>query len=81
VFQAGGEVGYLFFDKIYLIGKLKVQKYGEGTTYTSYELNLIYKINKHLSIVSNVSDYGGFLVERKNVYDGFAYTLGISLEY
>ncbi|MDC6363813.1 MULTISPECIES: hypothetical protein [Flavobacteriaceae] len=94
-FQAGAEVGHLFFDKLYLIGKLRILEklssgdgfqggsflYGEGTTFTSYGFNAIYKLGGHLSLVSSYSDYAGFLVERKNIYDGATFSLGISIEY
>ena len=94
-FQAGAEVGHLFFDKLYLIGKLRILEklsssdgfqggsflYGEGTTFTSYGLNAIYKLGEHLSLVAAYSDYAGFLVERKNIYDGGTFSLGISIEY
>ncbi|WP_067032915.1 hypothetical protein [Allomuricauda sp. CP2A] len=55
--------------------------YGEGTTFTSYGFNAIYKLRAHLSLVSSYSDYVGFLVERKNIYDGGTFSLGISIEY
>ncbi len=94
-FQAGAEVGHLFFDKLYLIGKLRILEklssndgfqggsflYGEGTTFTSYGFNAIYKLGGHLSLVTAYSDYAGFLVDRKNIYDGATFSLGISIEY
>ena len=94
-FQAGAEVGHLLFDKLYLIGKLRILEklssgegfqggsflYGEGTTFTSYGFNAIYKIGDNFSLVTSYSDYAGFLVERRNIYDGGTFSLGISLEY
>jgi len=94
-FQAGAEVGHLFFNKLYLIGKLRILEklssgegnqggsflYGEGTTFTSYGFNAIYKIGKHMSLVTSYSDYAGFLVDRKNIYDGGTFSLGLSFEY
>lgn len=93
--QVGAEVGHLFFDKLYLIGKLKIQErlssennvqsgsflYGEGTTFTNFGLTSMYKLTNHLNLVANYSDYSGFLVERKNIYDGGTFSLGLSLEY
>nr|WP_288977358.1 hypothetical protein [uncultured Allomuricauda sp.] len=94
-FQAGAEVGHLFFDKFYLIGKLRILEklssgegnqgvsflYGEGTTFTSYGFNGIYKLGNHLSLVAAYSDYAGFLVDRKNIYDGPTFSFGLSIEY
>lgn len=94
-FQAGGEIGHLFFEKLYLIGKLRILEklssgegnqggsflYGEGTTFTSYGFNAIYKTGKHMSLIAAYSDYAGFIVERRNVYDGPTFSLGISFEY
>ena len=85
----------MFFDKLYLIGKLKIQErlssennvqsgsflYGEGTTFTNFGLTSMYKLTNHLNLVANYSDYSGFLVERKNIYDGGTFSLGLSLEY
>ncbi|MBT2162194.1 hypothetical protein [Zobellia barbeyronii] len=93
--QVGAEVGHLFFDKLYLIGKLKIQEklsseinnqsgsflYGEGTTFTNIGITSMYKLNDHLNLVANYSDYAGFLVERKNIYDGGTISLGLSFEY
>jgi len=94
-FQAGAEIGHLFADKFYLIGKLKIQEqlatnensgqnssflYGEGTTFTAFGLNGVYKVNNTYSIVAAYSDFGGFLVKRKNIYDGATFSLGLSLE-
>lgn len=93
--QVGVELGHLFFDKLYLIGKLKIQKslsgennnqsgsflYGEGTTYTNFGITSMYKLNNHLNLVANYSDYSGFLVERKNIYDGGTFSLGVAFEY
>ncbi|WP_424989368.1 hypothetical protein [Flagellimonas sp.] len=94
-FHAGAELGHLFFDQLYLIGKLRILEklssgegnqggsflYGEGTTFTSFGLNAIYKLGGHLSLVASYSDYAGFLVERRNIYDGGTFSLGISFEY
>lgn len=93
-FQAGAEVGHLFFNKLYLIGKLKIQErlssennvqsgsflFGEGTTFTSYGITSMYKLTDHLNLVAQYSDYSGFLVERKNIYDGGTFSLGVAFE-
>ncbi|WP_437398600.1 hypothetical protein [Flagellimonas lutimaris] len=94
-FHAGAELGHLFFDKLYLIGKLRILEklssgegnqggsflYGEGTTFTSFGFNAIYKLGEHMSLVTSYSDYAGFLVDRKNIYDGATFSLGVSFEY
>ncbi|MBO0592086.1 hypothetical protein I2486_11775 [Cellulophaga sp. E16_2] len=95
-FQAGAELGHLFLDKFYLIGKLKIQEkldskesgnqnssflYGEGTTFTSFGFNGVYKLNDKYSIVAEYSDYTDILVNRKNIYDGATFSLGLSLEF
>jgi hypothetical protein len=94
-FQAGAEIGHFFFNKLYLIGKLRILEklsseggnqggsflYGEGTTFTAYDLNAIYKLGGHLSLVMGYSDYTGFLVERRNIYDGGTFSLGLSWEH
>ncbi|MFH4966389.1 hypothetical protein V8G69_15415 [Gaetbulibacter sp. M235] len=91
-FHAGAEVGHLFFKRLYLIGKLRIQEkldsgnenqngsflYGEGTTFTSLGLNAIYKLGRHLSVLTGYADYTDLLVKRKNIYDGGIFTLGIS---
>ncbi|MEO0899267.1 MAG: hypothetical protein AAFY71_22840 [Bacteroidota bacterium] len=93
-FQSGLEIGHLFFDKLYLIGKVRIQEsfnngngqsatflYGEGTTFTNYGLTGMYKLNKKLSVIGSFTDISNFLVERKNIYDGFTLSLGIAVEY
>lgn len=93
--KVGGEVGHLLFDKLYLIGKLGILEkltsgsgnqggsflYGEGTTFTSYGLTGIYKFPSQLSLVAGYFDYADFLVERRNIYDGGTFYLGLALEF
>ncbi len=95
-FQAGAELGHLFLDKFYLIGKLKILEklssndnanqsgsflYGEGTTYTSFGFNGVYKLSDKYSLVAAYSDYTDILVSRKNIYDGATFSLGLSVEF
>jgi len=93
-FQSGLEVGHLFFDKLYLIGKFKIQEklasgssqgasflYGEGTTFTAYGLTTMYKCNNHWRIVAAFSDFTDFISAKRNIYDGFTFSLGAALEY
>ncbi len=93
--QAGFEVGHLFFDKLHLIAKLKIQDklnsnessptasflYGEGTTFTSYGLTGIYPISNRMKLVASYSDFGDVIVERRNIYGGGTVSVGVSLEY
>jgi hypothetical protein len=94
--QAGAELGHLFLDKFYLIGKLKILEklssgndanqsgsflYGEGTTYTSFGFDGIYKLNDKYSLVAGYSDYTDIIVSRKNIYDGATFSLGLSVEF
>ena len=93
-FLAGLEFGHLFFDKLYLIGKLKIQEklssdlnqgtsflYGEGTTFTTYGLTSMYKLDSHWRVVASFSDYTDLIIARRNIYDGFTFSLGVALEY
>lgn len=92
--QVGLEVGHLFFDKLFLIGKLKIQDklasdstqggsflYGEGTTFTTVGLTAIYQLNTNWRIVASVSDYNEWIISRRNIYDGLTFALGVAIEY
>ncbi|PHN06880.1 hypothetical protein [Flavilitoribacter nigricans] len=92
--QSGIEAGHLFFDRLWLIGKLQVQDrlsdevnssvsflYGEGTTYTAYQFNLLYHLTDHWRLTAAFHSYTDLLVARRNIYDGRTFSLGIALEY
>lgn len=92
--QAGIELGHLFFDKIYLIGKLRIQDklesnspstgsflYGEGTTFTNYNFTAIYKLNSKWRLIAGYSDFEDFIVKKRNIYDGAMYSLGAAYEF
>ena len=94
-YQAGLEIGHLFFKRLYVIGKCRIQNklvsskethanasflYGEGTTYTAYNLSLLYKVNSRLRLVGALADFSGAIVSRRNIYDGVTYTLGVAIE-
>lgn len=92
--HAGFEVGHLFWKKWYLIGKMKILErlgkgsgstgsflYGEGTTFTQYSITNIIKLNEHWCIVVGFADAIGFPVKRSNLYDGFNFNLGVSVEF
>lgn len=92
--KIGGEVGHLFFEKLYLIGKINLLDrigdgnvagaatflYGEGTSYTSLNLTTIYKISDRLMLIGSISDISGTLVNRRNVYDGTSFSIGVALK-
>ncbi|MCI4671835.1 MAG: hypothetical protein MRZ79_27075 [Bacteroidia bacterium] len=93
-FQSGLEIGHLFFNKLYLIGKLRIQErlsngdaqtasflYGEGTTFTSYGLTGMYNLNQKWKLVASFSDISNFISNRRNIYDGFTLNLGVAVEY
>lgn len=92
--QTGLELGQLLFDKLWLIGKLNQQGrfsdtinqgvsflYGEGTTYSAFNVSLIYKINKHWMITAGYQDFTGFLIPKRNLYDGGTFLIGAAVEY
>ncbi|MEO0471037.1 MAG: hypothetical protein AAF206_15525 [Bacteroidota bacterium] len=93
-FQSGLEAGHLFFDKLYLIGKLKIQGrltenpgqsasflFGEGTTFTSYGLTTMYKLDAHLRLIASYSDFTDLISSKRNIYDGATISVGVALEY
>jgi hypothetical protein len=79
---------------LYLIGKLKIQEkiadnsssttasflYGEGTTFTTYGITAMYKLDVQWKVVAAFSDYTGSIIQRRNIYDGPAFSLGVALE-
>lgn len=92
--QLGGELGYQFWDKLYLIGKVSIQEkfskaqdsgasflYGEGTTFTSLGISAMYSVGKHIHLVAGITDYNSLLSTQRNIYDGHTFSLGVALEY
>jgi hypothetical protein len=90
--QVGAEAGYLFFDKLWLIGKMRIQEtisptdelvnflLGERTEYTSFGVTALYKITKKWRLTASYSNYGNLIVSQKNLYDGATYSLGVAIE-
>lgn len=91
--QSGLEIGHLFFEKFYLIGKLRVQGklsstdsigasflYGEGTTFTTFALNPLFKLNDHWLLVASFSGFTDWIVAKRNIYDGYTFTIGVAYE-
>lgn len=92
--QSGLEAGQFFFSRLWLIAKLQLQGrlsdevntgvsflYGEGTTYTAYQLNLLYMLTENWRITAAFHAYGDLLVPKRNIYDGRTISLGLALEY
>lgn len=92
--QSGVEVGQLLFSRLWLIGKLQLQDrlsdevntavsflYGEGTTYTAYQLNLLYKLTQNWRVTASFHKYSDLLVAKRNIYDGQTFSLGLAVEY
>lgn len=92
--QAGVEIGHLLWDKVYLIGKAKIQErlntdlgqggsflYGEGTTFASYNLTAMYKLDTNWRLIGSAASFTDFAgVQRRNIYDGWQLSLGIAWE-
>lgn len=91
--QAGLEIGHLFFDQLYLIGKAKVQDdftdtprrggsflYGEGTTFTEAGITGMYKLNNSWRLVASYSSNSGLLIDQRNSYQAATFSLGVAYE-
>lgn len=92
--QSGIELGQLLFQRLWVIGKLNQQGrfseevnrgvsflYGEGTTYSAYNLSVLYKINDHWLITTSYQNFTDFLIPKRNLYDGGTFSIGMALEY
>lgn len=92
--QSGAEAGQFLFDRLWLIGKLQLQGrlseevnsavsflYGEGTTYTAYQFNLLYQLTDHWRITAGYHSYSDLIVPKRNLYDGQTWSVGMALEY
>lgn len=92
--QSGVEAGQLLFQRLWLIAKLQMQDrlsdevnpgvsflYGEGTTYTAYQLNVLYQFSERWRITATFQDYSDLLTARRNLYDGPSISLGVAWEY
>jgi len=92
--QAGLEAGQLLFDKLWIIGKLQLQErlsdepqqgvsflYGEGTTYTAYSFTAFLNLSDHWKLTATYFDYSDFLIDKRNIYDGATFSLGVAVEY
>jgi len=54
--------------------------YGEGTSYTSLNLTTMYQITEKLMLVGSISNISGAITERRNVYDGTSFSIGVALK-
>lgn len=91
--KLGGELGYRLFPKLLAIARLSMQErwsdelagganflYGEGTTFTSVGLSLMYDCGEHLRLVASFADYNSWLADLRNIYDGSTYMIGVAVE-
>lgn len=91
--QAGLEIGHLFFDQLHLIGKLKVQDdftdtpqsvgsflYGEGTSFTEAGITGMYKLSNAWRLVASYTNNSGLLIDQRNSYQGATFSLGLAYE-
>jgi len=92
-YRLGLELGQRFIDRLWLIGRLGIQErvsdevqtdvsflYGEGTTYTTYSFTSMYSVNDQWMITAAFNDYAGFITDRRNIYDGSTWSLGVAFE-
>lgn len=89
----GGEIGQLFFNKLYIIGKIRIQEslsnepnpavsfvYGEGTTFTFVNLTTMWTLNNHWKLVGSYSNLNGIIIPARNAYTGNTFSLGVAYE-
>lgn len=92
-FKAGVEVGYQFFDKLYVMGQLSAQRSigeperglsfvrGEGVSYTAAGVTLFYELDEHLNVVLAGTTYNDLIFARKNIYSGTALNVGVAYKW
>lgn len=91
--QSGLEFGHLFLNKLYLIAKFKIQDrfrndtsvgasflYGEGTSFTSWGITSLYKLDDHWRIVASYAQFSDLIADTRNIYTGPVFSLGVALE-
>ena len=91
--QSGAELGYQPTEKLWLIGKFRVQKsfseevktvpflYGEGTEFSSVSANAILNISEKLRFVAAYQNYLSLPIAHQNLYDGGTLSIGLAIEY
>ncbi|MFK8056168.1 MAG: hypothetical protein AB8F78_08640 [Saprospiraceae bacterium] len=92
-FLTAVEVGYKFFDKLYVMGKLSAQRSigeptaglsfvrGESVAYTAAGLTLFYEINEHFNLVASGTTYSDLIFSRKNIYSGTPLSVGVAYKW
>lgn len=87
--KAGVEVGYKFWDKVWLNSKITVLKSvgskpefadfirGNGTSYTGIAFGGLYEINKRFGITADYFNSNSALVAAQNVYANNIFSVGI----
>ena len=85
----GVEFGYKFFDKVWVNARLngltsvdeitEVTDFvrGDGTEYTSYSIGASVPVYKEFHLNLNYRNFNDLLFQRKNIYSGGVFTLGI----
>ncbi|PZV87208.1 hypothetical protein CLV31_10180 [Algoriphagus aquaeductus] len=85
----GAEIGYKIAQTVWLTGRvngltsvkevLEVTDFvrGDGSAYTSYSIGASIPIHKNTHLTLNFRNFGDLLFERKNIYSGGVFTLGI----
>ena len=87
--KAGVEVGYKFFDKLWLNSKVTVLKgvgskpkfadfiRGNGTSYTGIAAGAMYEFGKNIAITADYFNSNGLIVKAENVYVNNIFSVGI----
>jgi hypothetical protein len=85
----GVEFGYKFFDKVWVNARLngltsvdeitEVTDFvrGDGTEYTSYSIGASVPVYKEFHLNLNYRNFNDLLFQRKNIYSGGVFTIGI----
>ncbi|WP_159085996.1 transporter [Flavobacterium faecale] len=88
-FQAGVEVGYQFFDKLWVNSKVSVLTgvgadpefsdfiRGDGTSYTGMSVGAMYELNKNFGLTAQYFNSNSAIVKAKNVYANNILSVGI----
>lgn len=87
--QFGTEVGYKFFDKLWVNSKISILQgvgkdpqiadfiRGDGTSYTGISLGGMYELNKNFGITAQYFNSNSAIVKAKNVYANNILSFGI----
>jgi hypothetical protein len=88
-YQAGVEVGYQFFNKLWINTKVSVLTgigdqpatadfiRGDGTSYTGVSVGGLYEIGKNFGLTAQYFNSNSTIVKAKNIYSNNIFSLGI----